>query len=271
MEIKQTKLIYFSPTGTTRNVLEGVAQGIGVEHAEHVDLTLVKETPRSAPPCPDELVLIGAPVYAGRLPVDAVKRFKQLEANATPAVLIVVYGNREFEDALMELKQLALELGFRPVAGAAFIGEHSFATDALPIANGRPDDRDIQAAVDFGRQVRGKITALESPDALTDLEVPGHFPYKADGVPKIHCAPVTHEEKCTQCGTCEAVCPTAAVFMDAGIATHTERCIKCCACIKNCPENARTMEDDTVKNIAGWLNENFSARKEPEIFGVDAF
>ena len=40
MEVKQVKLIYFSPTGTTLKVLEGIAKGIAVEDVERINLTL---------------------------------------------------------------------------------------------------------------------------------------------------------------------------------------------------------------------------------------
>jgi flavodoxin len=154
MEIKKIKLIYFSPTGTTQNILKNIAQGIAVKDVEHIDLTLPKGAKLSIPPFSDELVIIGAPVYGGRLPVEAIKRFQQLKANKTLAIVIVVYGNREFEDALLELKNLAIKLGFNPVAGGAFIGEHSFATKDVPIANGRPDRRDVQKAMDFGVKIK---------------------------------------------------------------------------------------------------------------------
>jgi flavodoxin len=155
MKVKQVKLIYFSPTGTTQKVLESIAKGITVEDVEHINLTLPEGAQQTIPPFSDELVIIGAPVYGGRLPVDAINRFKQLKASKTLAILIVVYGNREFEDALLELKNLAIELGFNPVAGGAFIGEHSFATKDVPIANGRPDSLDVQKAMDFGAKIKG--------------------------------------------------------------------------------------------------------------------
>ena len=126
MEVKQVKLIYFSPTGTTQKVLESIAKGITVEDVEHINLTLPEGARPTMPPFSDELVIIGAPVYGGRLPVHAINRFKQLKASKTLAIVIVVYGNREFEDALLELKNLATELGFNPVAAGAFIGEALF-------------------------------------------------------------------------------------------------------------------------------------------------
>ena len=91
MVIKQIKLVYFSPTGTTRKVLESIAKGIAVEDVEHIDLTLPGGAQQKIPPFSDELVIIGAPVYGGRLPVDAISRFKQLKTSKTLVVLIVFF------------------------------------------------------------------------------------------------------------------------------------------------------------------------------------
>ncbi|MGD9368788.1 MAG: 4Fe-4S binding protein [Desulfobacteraceae bacterium] len=268
MEVKQVKLIYFSPTGTTEKVLESIARGMAVEDVEHMNLTLPEGVQQTIPPFSDELVIIGAPVYGGRLPVDAINRFKQLKAGKTLAILIVVYGNRDFEDALLELKNLAIALGFTPVAGGAFIGEHSFATEDVPIANGRPDSLDAQIAMDFGAKIKAKVAALPSPDAQMDLEIPGRFPYEADGARSMAASPMTKEDTCTVCGTCAGVCPTAAISINGSVATEIELCIRCCACVKNCPTGARVWEDNMMKTIANWLNENCRARKEPQIFGI---
>jgi len=266
MEIKQVKLIYFSPTGTTQKVLESIAKGIAVQDVEHINLTLPQGAQRKIPPFSDELVIMGAPVYGGRLPVDAIHRFKKLKASNTLAILIVVYGNRAFEDALLELKNLAIELGFYPVAGGAFIGEHSFATKDVPIANGRPDDQDVQTAMDFGVKIKERITAMQSPDGQMDLEIPGRFPYEAGGARSMAASPVIQENLCTVCGACAGVCPTAAISINGSVTTKTELCIRCCACIKNCPTGARIMDDSMMKTITNWLNENCSTRKEPQIF-----
>ena len=269
MGVKQVKLIYFSPTGTTRKVLESIAKGIVVDNIGHIDLTLPDGAQQTIPPFSDELVIIGAPVYGGRLPAEAISRFKQLKAGKTLAVVIVVYGNREYEDALLELKNLAIEMGFHPVAAAAFIGEHSFATKDVPIANGRPDGEDLQKATAFGEKIKAKVTALQSPDDLVDLKVSGYYPYVAGGARPMAVAPVTEEATCTACGTCAGVCPTAAISINGSVATEIGLCIRCCACIKNCPTGARVWEDSMMKNIAGWLSQYFTYPKEPRFFGVD--
>ncbi len=268
MQIKRVKLIYFSPTGTTRKVLESIAAGIFHDAVEHIDLTLPGGNGGAVQFLPDDLVIIGAPVYGGRLPAEVVKRFREIKGDMTPAVPVVVYGNRDFEDSLLELKDLASESGFIPVAGGAFIGEHSFATKELPIATGRPDHLDVQKAMNFGAAIKDKVSNLQSNDVKIDLLIPGRFPYEG-GARAMTVSPVTDTEKCTVCGICAGVCPTSAITVDDRVTTKVEPCIRCCACIKYCPEGARFWEDSTMLTITKWLNENCSSRKEARIFGVE--
>lgn len=265
MEVKKVKLIYFSPTGTTKKILESIAKGLNIDNVEHIDLTLPEGANQKVALFSGELVLLGAPVYGGRLPVEAIKRLKQLKASKTLAVPIVVYGNREFEDALLELKNLAIDLGFYPVAGGAFIGEHSFATKAQPIANGRPDNLDVQKAMEFGARIKEKIATLQLADPPTDLNIPGRFPYEG-GVRAMSVSPVTNEDTCTVCGTCATVCPTEAISINGSVVTTIERCIRCCACIKSCPTDSRHWEDPMMEKLTTWLNENCAVRKEPQFF-----
>jgi ferredoxin len=265
MEIKKVKLIYFSPTGTTQKILENIAKGINVDDVEHINLTLPQGANKNVLSFSDELVLLGAPVYGGRLPVEAIIRLKQLKASKTLAVPIVVYGNREFEDSLLEFKNLAIELGFYPVAGGAFIGEHSFSTKDHPIANNRPDSLDVQKAMEFGERLKERVATLQPIDPPIDLHIPGRFPYEG-GVRSMAVSPVIKEETCTVCGTCATVCPAGAISINGSVVTIIERCIRCCACIKNCPTDSRYWEDSMMGKITTWLNENCAARKEPQFF-----
>jgi len=269
MQINHVKLVYFSPTATTKKTLESIAQGIGAQDVEHFDLTLPEGARQSIPPfAEDDLVILGAPVYGGRVPAEAVKRFKQIKAEQTLAVPVVLYGNREFEDALLELKDLAVELGFKPLAAGAFIGEHSFATEELPIAMGRPDSQDVQIAVEFGAKIKEKAGALQAADEQGDLQIPGRFPY--EGGPKaLAASPVTKEDVCVLCGTCASVCPTEAITVDAMVITKVELCIRCTACVKNCPTGARVWENEKLHQMATFLSEKCAARKEPRVFGVE--
>ena len=265
MDISSVKLVYFSPTGTTKKILEGIAKGTGAENIEHVSMTTPDAVEKPIDNFTDELVIIGAPVYAGRLPSDAVKRFNRFKAKNTPAVLVVVYGNREYEDALLELTHLSKDLGFIPVSGGAFIGEHSYSTEDMPIASGRPDTRDIEKAAEFGAVIAQKLNEIRTLDDLSPIEVPGNVPYK-EGMPFPPISPITLEDICTTCGTCADVCPKAAITVNDSVETDVNLCIRCCACVKECPEDARVMDDQRIQDVAKWLHENYGHRKEPEVF-----
>jgi ferredoxin len=270
MENRKIKLVYFSPTGTSKRAAEAVAKGLGTVFG-CVDLTSpVAETEKYSFK-PDELAVIAVPVYSGRVPYTAVRRLKNVKGRQSPAVIIVVYGNRAYEDALIELKDIAHEQGFRPIAGAAFIGEHSFDTPETPIATGRPDEADLDKAEAFGKRVKAKLGLGEAPE----LVVPGHRPYRENGdwnkpleerEKAEPLSPETDSATCTLCGKCSEVCPTAAVTVTDSVETVKAECIACTACVKSCPTGARAWKHERVKSAASRLHVNCSKRREPETF-----
>ncbi len=202
MNINSLKLIYFSPTQTTRKIVEGIAQGIQVARVERVDLTPPATRMRKPKEMRrDELAIIGSPVYTGRLPTDAIHRLQRLRGNNTPVVIVVVYGNRAYEDALLELRDVVLRAGFKPVAAGAFIGEHSLSNNATPIAPGRPDAENLRRTKEFGNIIHQKMRNMQAPDEMSLLQVPGNSPYREPtALPKI--SPVTQEIVCIKCEKC---------------------------------------------------------------------
>ncbi|MCP4753393.1 MAG: 4Fe-4S ferredoxin [Proteobacteria bacterium] len=264
MSINSAKLVYFSPTRTTKQIVENIARGIQIEATDHLDLTLPEASTKEYEEITGELAIIGVPVYGGRVPLDAVGRLKRLKAGGIPAVLVVVYGNRAFEDALIELRDLAVEAGFTPVAGGAFIGEHSFASESVPIANGRPDPEDLEKSAEFGSMILKKMGDMGTLGEQPPLQVPGNVPYK-DRRPSGPISPASQAELCTTCETCASVCPTGAITVTDSVSTDGDACILCCACIKNCPSQARVMAKP-IQQMADWLSTNCSERKEPEFF-----
>jgi ferredoxin len=265
MQLDSVKLIYFSPTGSTRRVLRSIAAGIQAAQVDEIDLTPPDAASRTYAELGNELTVIGMPVYAGRLPKEAAARLRRLRGNGTLAVLVVVYGNRKFDDALVEMQDLVEETGFLSVAGAAFIGEHSYTSEEKPLSVGRPDTDDLAKAAKFGENVRAKLEHISSLEGLSPLVVPGNRPYKelknfSDIVPE------TDDMLCTLCEECMKACPTAAITINDYVETDAEKCIVCCACVKVCPTEARVMRNERILKTADWLYENYSEPKDPEVF-----
>lgn len=266
MNIESTGLIFFSPTNTTKKIVEGIAQGLQSTTKQNYDLTPPNAINQTCHEFTHDLAIIGAPVYSGRLPSIMLSRFKQIKGNGRPAVLVVVYGNRAYEDALIELRNVAIENGFKPIAAGAFIGEHSYSTTDKPLAISRPDAEDMVMAHAFGQAVLNKLhVATNIPNEL--FQVPGNFPYK-DVQLLADMSPSVNEALCSRCGECVRVCPTAAINEDNPISTSKELCIRCCACVKACPSNARIFDNPRIKQAIEWLYATCMDRKEPEIYGL---
>jgi ferredoxin len=263
MSIAAVRLVYFSPTHTTERVLEAIAQGMHAVATQRLDLTLPEQRAFEAPG--ESVAVLGAPVYGGRIPPEAARRLRQVRGNLTPAVAVVVYGNRAYEDALLELCDLVTECGFVPVAAGAFIGEHSFSTEAVPLAHGRPDGADLRRAAAFGAQVREQLARLAALEQVPTLQVPGNRPYRELGSGRAD-APLTREAACTLCGRCAAACPTGAVAVRGAVTTDAEACILCSACVKACPSGARVLEVEWVRKAMARLSRHCAERKEPETY-----
>jgi ferredoxin/flavodoxin len=257
--IPTVHLVYFSPTGTTRGVCEAIAQGLGAEKMISCDLTPVSAGRETV--LIDGVAVIGIPVYAGRVPELCLRRLRGLTARGVPAVLVALYGNRAFEDALVELRDLAVAQGFKVIAAGAFIGEHSFSLPAEPIAAGRPHVGDLNLATEFGKRLAAKIESGDSgmPD------IPGNVPYR-DRAKLDRMAPETNGKKCNLCGRCAAVCPSGSIEVAETVATDADKCILCCACIKACEADARCFTHPWIEKVRTMLRQNCGTPKAPEIF-----
>jgi ferredoxin len=263
--MKSAKIISFSPTGTTRRVLEGIAQGLAAQTVEHLDLTPARARTGTIRELDRSLALIGTPVYAGRVPIQAAEALSTIKTAGAPAILVVVYGNRAYEDALLELKGIVEEVGFRPLAGAAFVGEHSYSTETIPIAAGRPDKEDIEKARSFGGLVREMLQKRGSLREVPALDVPGNFPYR-DRV-SLGTSLESGNDLCVRCGKCGEVCPQEAITVgEDGIATDRGKCILCCACVKTCTTGARRLTHAKIPQYLQMVAALCRDRKEPEFF-----
>ena len=263
MKYKKIHLIYFSPTHTSAEVAHAIAEGTGIKNVEVHDFTC--ESSGSEVVVQNELTIVAAPVYGGRIAETAIERFRKVKGIDSPVIPISLYGNRDYEDALLELTNWSRQAGFTPVAAGAFIGEHSYSRKDLnmPLAEGRPDQEDCAEAKELGLQVIRKLDAIVSLEELPFLQVKGNYPYKEKGV-ATPATPVTREEECTQCEHCIDICPTQAVYInnDGEIESDKLLCIKCCDCVKECPQDARVFDTP----YTAMLFNNFKVRRTSEIF-----
>ncbi|WP_319580587.1 4Fe-4S binding protein [uncultured Methanospirillum sp.] len=265
MNIHKVKKVYFSPTGTTKTVLSAIVRGINPESTDIIDITTPKGREQSIETSADDLLIIGVPVYMGRVPALIIDWLNSIRAHQTPMVCVVVYGNRVYEDALLELKYIGTTCGAIPIAGCAYIGEHSFSSDETPTAAGRPDTNDLHHAEEFGRKVREKLQSVSSVAEISEVEVPGEFPYRSDS--KLWVVDfIAVNEDCSDCGHCAEICPAGAIDSQNSSKIDQEKCITCCACIKSCPMHARSMKTGLVHDASVRLHTLYSEPKMPEYY-----
>lgn len=257
--------VYFSATGTTRKIVCAVAEAIG--GYEEYDFTLPRKREQALCFSPDDIVVFGVPVYAGRVPNVLLKYLNAIEGNGAAVIPVVVYGNRDFDDALIELRDILKQRGMRPFAAGAFIGQHAF-SDVL--AEGRPDEADLALAAALGRGALEKLRT-EGPSEIGVEGTP--YPYRGYYMPRDKngqpidirkVKPVT-DDACNNCGTCARICPMGSIPRDnprvcEGI------CIKCCACVRRCLRGAKQFEDAGFLYHKKELEEHFLRRAEARLF-----
>lgn len=241
-------ILYFSPTGTTKKTLRifgnKLAESLHTDPIQEMDLTPKKSREKKYCFSENDLVVLGLPVYAGRVP-NVLKEFiASIQGGGAKGVAITLFGNRSFDDALAELMNQMKENGFQVLGAGAFVGEHSF---SRVLGKGRPLPEDLEELEEFALAVAAKA---QEDDPSTDFSVPGEFPCRPYYTPKnmegepvnfLKAKPVT-SSACTDCKLCVELCP-----MDSIDYEDTSRvpgiCIKCSACVKFCPVGAKSFDD----------------------------
>ena len=266
------KAAYFSPTGTTKKIVTGIAAklagNLGGQTVENVDFTLPDGRKEPLSFTEQDLVVFGVPVYAGRVPNVLLKYLSDIRGNGASAIAVVVYGNRHYDDALIELKDILEAGGLKIIAGGSFIGEHSF---SRILGANRPDEQDMSIVTEFADQLYRKIT---SQNVFDPLFVPGNRPYRAYSKPKdkdskpmmIHKVKPKTNDDCIDCKLCVSLCPMGSIDADE-VSKIDGICIKCCVCIKECPMEAKHFDDANYLWHKNELEVAYtSPRREPEFF-----
>lgn len=249
--------VFFSATGTTRKVVDSLA---GQLHPGAVRHDIAKRPFLSRMPlAADDLAVVGVPVYNGRVPPVALQSLAKLQGSGSRAV--AVYGNRDYDDALLELVDTLGANGFSVVAAAAFIGRHSIFPQ---VAEGRPDASDMNAVAAFAHQCADRLAT--TPPATTP-PIKGNRPYRE--TQPVPLKPSIDAAVCNACGTCAIACPVKALKLDRAnrrIVRRDDLCISCAACIHVCPSGAQAFRGEQYEKFGKAFAEKMSARKEPEFF-----
>ena len=191
------------------------------------------------------------------MPAVALKRLSQIKGTQQPAVAVVVYGNRAYDDALLELKESLEANSFCPLAAGAFIAEHSIVRS---IAAGRPNEDDLRAAEHFGFDVKRKLRQCVS---FNPISVPGNHPYREYKGLAFH---PKAGKGCTQCGQCSNLCPVGAIPVESPADTDISKCITCMRCVSICPRNARVLPMPALLASTSMLKLSASTPRTPEVF-----
>lgn len=268
--------LFFSPTGNTEKAVRAIAGEIagviGGGDYYAIDLTSPDARRSVYDFAEDDVVVIGTPVYAGRIPNKLLPFLEEsVYGDGARVVSVVTYGNRAFDDAVKELSGIMYDNGMDVMGAAAVPAEHAFTNK---LAGGRPDGADLESLREFGRKMGKKLKDNAKPLNVNSL--PGrdfdkmeyYTPLKEDGTPAkfLKAMVVTDTDKCTGCGECRYVCPMNC-FKNS-VSKPEGTCIKCQGCIRVCPEGAKSFNDEDFLSHVKMIEENYGdVRKEREFWG----
>lgn len=244
MHCETAHLIYFSPTKTTAQCVENIAMGLEADNIVRHDLTTPRGRTKTLEIPQGDMVILGMPVYYGRIPA-LFHEALPIKGNNAPAIFVTNYGNRHFDDALLELTSLGRQAELQPLAAIACISQHSLNST---MASGRPDNTDREALHKAGEAALKKLQALKPGASLPELHIPGNVPYKAYGSNPL--VPHLNTEACTACGSCAEKCPVGIIRTEDFTVEHKEACIFCMACVKYCPAKARGLSPEEEAKFA---------------------
>lgn len=272
--LKRVCAMYWSATGTTEKIVDTIAREVAKRlevPLVQYDFTLPSARQDAAVFGKEDLVVFGTPTYAGRVPNVLLPYLNTISGEQTLAVPVVTFGNRAFDDSLIELRDILSAQGFIPFAAAAFVGEHSFST---VLAAKRPDASDVAQAVQFAELLIKRL-----PEVHTDTSpvvVPGRDKAerkyyqprdRAGRAIDIRKVKPKVNEQCDDCGLCARICPMGSISPE-NVREYIGICIKCGACIKKCPSGARYYDDANYLYHKTELEEGYQRRADNVWFGV---
>ncbi len=244
--------LYFSPTGGTKKVLELICSAWDCQK-EYINLPDIPQTDLPIIFNEKDICIVAVPSFSGRVPQFIIPILQRLQGNKAKAILISTYGNRAFDDTLLELKDTMEQSDFLCYCAIAAVTRHS----VMPkYGAGRPDSDDIEELRRFSIQCRKTLNEPFSP-----VDVPGSRPYR-----KYVSIPITPkaDKRCIDCGLCYQKCPVHAIPGDNFRKCDSDICISCLQCISVCPKKARHVNPLVLK-IAEWKMKKLCSGRKPNL------
>lgn len=260
MEIKKVKTVYFSPGKKTAKILNLFIKNFSIK-CENNNITSYKKRDIEIDFQNNELAVFASPVYGGRIPALVADEFRNIRGSNTPAVIIAVYGNGSYGDALLEMQEILENNNFKVIAAGAYVANHSI---MRRVAVNRPDEKDEEVIKQFANKAKEKLESIKDINKISKLKVKGKYPYRR--YPGMPLKPSIIKQKCDLCGACVINCPVNAIPKDNPMITDKKKCISCMGCHIICTRQARKINVVLYELCEFPFRHMYNKRKEPEQF-----